>query len=85
MCAWLVRAWPAGRAAGGWRVPPALARTSQMYTWPSPPPVAKVPYLGWKVIAFTGCAVSTPPTMERWHLKAYLRVMKERGNGEWSW
>lgn len=48
---------------------------------PHAPPVAKVPKRVLKAMAFTGYTESLPPSLRRWHLKAYLRAWQGAAGG----
>lgn len=49
---------------------------------PHTPPVPKVPKRVLKAMAFTGYTESLPPSLRRWHLKAYLRAWQGVAGGQ---
>mmetsp|Transcript_12402 Transcript_12402/g.30022 ORF Transcript_12402/g.30022 Transcript_12402/m.30022 type:complete len:256 (-) Transcript_12402:82-849(-) len=56
-----------------------------MITFPSHPPVAKVPCVGWNASALTGYTVSTPlASCARWHLNAYFLLWNSGAASKYS-
>lgn len=52
--------------------PPARNKSPGCYCACGSPPVAKVPYAVLKAMQLTGYTMSLPPSLRRWHLKAYF-------------